>query len=298
MPTWYLWALILNGGLPAMNGKLWRSAVALLPICILSAQQPSTQAPQQANREGFPQLSPEALRRATEPWRVGRAHAIAINDLAGQIQSLGDAHKLVDLVAAEFSHELPPRWATRSIRNRIARAEYEAAYEPGSLIPEQHVADTWNDYLQKIGAPQESYVTAAEIHTLRDSYYVTSQLSWARGIQDIWTVPNIFAIGQDGKVANGCRALEVLNVLWELGNQPGALSSAREMTRKGELMSDIYKNPSKPPVPGSERASFVGRVVQMPPNPVQQAALRYMHDHGVRGLNSAIEGLLRDLFAG
>jgi hypothetical protein len=282
-----------------MNGKLWRSAVALLPICILSAQQPSPQTPLQANREGFPQLSPEALRRATEPWRVGRAHAIAINDLAGQIQSLGDAHRLVDLVAAEFSHELPPRWATRSIRNRIARAEYEAAYEPGSLIPEQHIADAWNDFLEKIGAPQESYVTATEIHALRDSYYVTSQLSWTRGNQNIWTVPNIYAVGQDGKVANGCRALEVLNVLWELGNQPGALSSAREMTRKGELMSDMYKNPSKPPAPGSEKASFAaGRIVQMPPNLVQEAALRYMHNHGVRGLNSAIEGLLQNLFAG
>jgi hypothetical protein len=280
-----------------MNGKLWRFAIALLPICLLSAQQPDSQLPQQTNRQSLQQLSPEALRRATEPWRIGRAHAIAINDLAGQIQSLDDARKLVDLVAAEFSHELPPRWATRSIRNRIARAEYEADYEPGSLIPEQHVADAWNDFLEKIGAPQESYVTAAEIHTLRDSYYVTSQLSWARGNQNIWTVPNIYAIGQDGKVANGCRALEALNILWELGNQPEALPGAREMTRKGEFVSDIYKNPSKPPAPGSERASFVaGRM--MPPNPVQQAAIHYMHDHGVRALNSAIESLLKDLYAG
>jgi hypothetical protein len=279
-----------------MNGKLGRFAVALLPICLLSAQQPSSQAPQQANREGFWQPNPEAMRQATERRQRMRAHAVAINDLAGRIQSPGDAHELVDLVAAEFSNELPPEWATRSIRNRIARAEYEAAYDPGALIPEQHIADVWNDYLQKIGAPQESHVTAAEIHTLRDSYYVTSQLSWAHGNQNVWTVPNIYAVGQDGKVANGCRALEVLNILWQLGNQPDVLEGTRALIKDGQFLSDQFKNPSKPPAPGSGK-SFVS-IRSVPPNPVQQAALRTMRDHGVRALNSAIQGLVQELFAG
>jgi hypothetical protein len=35
----------------------------------------------------------------------------------------------------------------------------------------------------------------------------------------------------------------------------------------------------------------------MPPNLVEQAALRYAHDHGFRALDRAIEGLLQDLFA-
>jgi hypothetical protein len=238
------------------------------------------------------------MRQIGEHWRSMREHASAINDLAGHIQSLDDARKLVDLVAAEFSKELPPKWATRSIRSRIARAEYESAADPGSLIPEQHVADAWNDYLEKIGAPQESYVTTAEIHVLRDSEYVTSQLSWARGNQNIWTVPNIYAVGQDGKVANGCRALEVLNILWQLANQPEALQGARGLVKKGQLWSDTYKNPSKPPAPGSEKSYATFGVEQRPPNLIEQAALHYMHDHGARALNSAIESLLQDLFAG
>jgi hypothetical protein len=279
-----------------MNGKLRRFAAALLPICFLSAQQPSPQAPQQAHREGFQWPSPEAMRQIAERWQRMRTRANAINDLAGHIQSLDDAHKLVDLVAAEFSDELPPKWATRSIRNRIARAEFESAADPGALIPEQHVADIWNDYVEKIGAPQEYYVTAAEIHTLRDTYYVTSQLSWARGNQNVWTVPNVYAVGQDGKVANGCRALEALNILWQLGNQPEILEGTRELIKKGELWSDMVKNPTKPPEPGSEKSYFTARVV--PPNPVRQAALNYMRDHGVHALNSAIEGLLKELFAG
>jgi len=279
-----------------MNGKLWCLAVALLPICFLSPQQPSPQTPQQANRKGFRQPSPEALRHFAELRQRMRAHAIAINDLAGHIQSLDDARKLVDMVAGEFSNELPPKWATRSIRGRIARAEYESAAEPGDLIPEQRVADAWNDYLERIGAPQESYVTAAEIHTLRDSYYVTSQLFWARGNQTIWTVSNIYAVGPDGKVANGCRALEVLNILWQLANQPEVLEGTRNLVKKGQRLSDMYKNPSKPPAPGTEKGYVTARMT--PPNPVEQAADRYMHDHGVRALNRAIEGLLKDLFAG
>jgi len=284
-----------------MNGKLWRFAAALLPICFLSAQEPSPQqSPQPANRPGFHQPSPEVMRQITEQRRRMIANANAINDLAGHIQSPDDARKLVDLTADEFSKELPPRWATWSIRKRIARAEYESAADPGALIPEQHVAAAWNDYLEKIGAPQETYVTEAEIHTLRDSSYVGSQLSWVRGNQNIWTVPNIYALGPDGKVANGCRALEVLNILWQLGNQSELLEGTREQMKKGQLLSDSYKNPSKLPASGSERGHVTFSVTarMMPPNLVQEAALRYMKDHGARALNGAIEDLIKDLFEG
>jgi len=76
------------------------------------------------------------------------ANANAINDLAGHVQLLNYARKLVDHAAAEFSNELPLKWATRSIRNPIARAEFEFTADPSALIPEQHVVDVWNDYLE------------------------------------------------------------------------------------------------------------------------------------------------------
>jgi hypothetical protein len=205
----------------------------------------------------------------------------------------------VNLVAGEFGKELPPRWATRGIRDRIARAEYAAA-DSGALIPEQHVADAWNDFLEKIGAPPDSLVTAAEIHSLRDSQYVGSQLAWARGNQNIWTVPNIWAAGPDGKVADGCRPLETLNTLWIIGNQPDALTGARELVRKGIRLSDEFKNPSKPPEPGTDRSHVSFAVLlrtETLRNPVETVAMRYMRDHGERALDHAIENLLVDLFA-
>ncbi len=281
-----------------MNGKLWRFAAALLPICFLSAQEPSPQSPQQPNQSPqqlnfrYQPPSPEVLRHAAELRRQMRDHSIAIDDLASNIQSLDDARKLVDLVATEFSDELPPKWATRSVRERIARAEYESAADPGSLIPEQHIADVWNDFVEKIGAPQETMLNAAEIHYLRDAQYVSARLGWSEGEQQIWTIPGIFALGPDGKVANGSRALEAIRLLWNLGNLTDDFAGIHEQVQKGVLLSDLFPHPEKPWKPAG--GYMTARVVSYP---VQQAAFRYMHDHGARALDHAIERLLKDLLA-
>ena len=294
-----------------MNRKLWRFAAALLPVCFLSAQQPAQDPPQdppqapqqspqtlpQATREGFRQPSPEFMRKITEQRKSMIAHATAINDLAGHIQSLDDARKLVDLVAAEFSKELPPKWVTHSLRERIARAEYESAADPGALIPEEHVADAWNDFAEKIGAPQETLVNAAEIHYLRDAQYVSASLVWVRYEQDIWTIPGVFALGPDGKVASGSRALEAIRLLWLLGNNMDDFSGVHAAAQKGVLLSDRLRQPQKPPAPGQEQRSYATFHLA-PPKPVEQAAARYVHEHGVFALDRAIVSLLKNLLAG
>jgi hypothetical protein len=277
-----------------MNGRWWRFAATLLPICFLSAQPPDMQAPQPPNLKGFRQPSAEELRKAAELRKRMRIQAIAINDLAGHIETRDDARKLVDLVGGYFSRGLSRGWRTRWLRKRAARAEYESAAE-GALIPDQRVADAWNSYLEKIGAPREYYVNAEEIHTLRDMKYVSSQVLWARGSQSVWTISKIYAVGPDGKVAKGCRAVEAVNLLWQLGNQPEILEGVRELNRKGERWSDMVKNPSKPPKPGTVKSYL--RAAVRPPNPLQQAANRYMDEHGARALNRAIESLLSELFA-
>jgi hypothetical protein len=278
-----------------MNVKRWRFAVALLPICFISAQQPGPQSPQQGDHKDFQGPSPEAMRQITELRRRMHDHAIAIDDLAGRIQSLDDARKLVNMVADEFSKELPPKWATHSVRERIARAEYESAADPGSLIPEQHVADAWNDFVEKIGAPQETMLNAAEIHYLRDAQYVSARLAWVGYEQDIWTIPGIFALGPDGRVANGSRALEAIRLVWLMANNTDDFQGIHAQVQKGVLLSDRFPHPEKPPAPGHEQRSvLVSRFVSYP---VQQAAFCYMHDHGARALDHAIEGLLQDLIA-
>jgi hypothetical protein len=269
-----------------MNGNLWRLAVALLPICFLSSQQPA--------QPGHP--SPEALRHLAELRQHMRDHAIAINDLASNIKSLDDSRKLVSLVADEFFDGLPAKWATRSFRDRIARAEYESAADPGSLIPDQHVADAWDDFVKKIGAPQETILNAAEIHYLRDAQYVSARVFWVNYDKQIWTVPGIFALGPDGKVANGSRALESIRLLWLLANNMEDFSGVHAEAQKGTLLSDLVAHPEKPLAPGDKKGGVVS--VREVSYPVQQAANRYARDHGNRALEHAIEDLLKDLLKG
>jgi hypothetical protein len=277
-----------------MKAKFWHFTTVLLPLCLLSAQEPPSQNPQLPNPGNFKGPSPEAMRQIAEKWRSMREHAIAINDVADHIQSPDDARKLIDLVYAEFSDELPPRWATHSLRERIARAEYESAADPGSLISEQHIADVWNDYVEKIGAPQETMLNAAEIHYLRDAQYVSARLFWTKGQQQIWTIPGVFAVGPDGKVASGSRALEAIRLLWLLGSTTDDFAGIHEQVQKGVLLSDLYPHPEKPRAPGTGKAYMTSRIVSFP---VQQAAMRYMHDHGARALDHAIEDLLKNLIA-
>src|ERR1700689_5188313 len=107
--------------------------------------------------------------------------AIRINELAGRIHSEADASAIVSEIANLFSKELPPAWTSKGIRQRIARAEYDAVREPPKLIPEQRIVDVWNQYVREIGAPDEAIVFVAEIHNMRDGSFTFAQLMWARG---------------------------------------------------------------------------------------------------------------------
>lgn len=267
-----------------MKVKLVIFATVLLPLGFLHSQQP----------QPSPHMpSPEALREAYALQQRDRQHAIQMNDLAGNIRTPADARKLVDLVAEEFSPGLPAKWATRGIRARIARAEYESAADPGALIPEQHIADAWNDFIEQIGAPQDTTMTAADIHYLRDASYVSSQLFWVRGSQTIWTIPGIYALEADGKVAHGSRALEAISLLWLLATSTDDFPGIHEATQKGALLSDSIPHPEKPPAPGAREGRVGVRIVSFP---VANAARQYIQTHGAAAFNHAVEGLLNQLF--
>jgi hypothetical protein len=179
--------------------------------------------------------------RSNPSYEAHRQAAIRINELAGSIRSEADARQFADAIANAFAVELPPAWATRSIRHRVAVAEYEAVANPSRQIPEQRIADVWNRYVREIGAPDEAVVTAAEIHNMRDADYAGGQKMWARGMQTVWTMPMIYALGPDGKVADGCRAVEALRVIHEIIYQFDNLRGARERLQKGIVASDVIK---------------------------------------------------------
>lgn len=272
----------------------WFLAFTFLPLSIAAAQQTVPQNPP-PNSPHFQPPSPEVLRHMDEVRRRYRDHAIAINDAATHIQSPDDANKLVDLVVAEFSDEMPRKWASRSIRERVAHAEFKSATDPNSLIPEQRIADVWNDFVTKIGAPKETLLSAAEIHYVRDAQYVSAQLAWTSDEKQIWTIPGVFALGPDGKIAKGARALEAIRLLWNLANTGDDFAGTHKQVEKGVLLSDLFPHPDKPPLPSQQQSGMaIGRIASIP---VQQAAFQYTRDHGARAYDRHIEDLLKQLLA-
>ncbi len=268
----------------------WFSLVVPLTLLFsnLVSQQVSTYSQQAANAS--PGELPAEIRARMER---DRQLTLEINDLAGRIHSEADANALVDKIAEMLADTLPPSWITRGIRQRIARAEYKAVSDTSRLIPEQRIADVWNEYVREIGAPEEAFVNAAELHNLRDADFAGAQFMWSRG-QSIWTVPGIYALGPEGKLADGARPIETLRILYDLDMMFDNLRGARERVRRGTLVSDELRKRQENPPPQQKTIVRLGIYVER--NPVRLAESRYIQQHGPYILNGVMEKLFDELF--
>jgi len=242
-----------------------------------------------------PEEQAAAQRQASLLYEHHRQEAIRMNELAAHISSEADARAFVDAVADMFADSLPPSWITGGIRERIAHAEYEAVSDPLRLIPEQRIADVWNKYVREIGAPEEAIVTPAEIHSMRDGTFAAVQVMWSRGTnQTAWTMPNIFAVGVDGKVAEGSRAVEAIRVLYDLAWQFVNLRSARERLRKGIVASDAIKQSLENTK--ANQKTIARLVVRTDTDPLRAAEFKYVREHGADHLYQLVEMLFEELF--
>ena len=229
-------------------------------------------------------------------YEIHRQRAVEMNELAGKVQSPSDSRRFVDMIAETLADVLPPAWGTRTIRDRVAHAEYESAIDPAQLVTEQRIVDAWNKYVEEIGASQEALVNVAEIHTLRDEYYTFARLLWRRGRQHIWTMPNIYAVGPDEKVADGCRAVETLRVVWDLVNKFENLRGTRDSVQNGVVFSDLFQQQLAAPTSNPMRCEVRVQTGMREKSPVEVAVGRYIREHGATGLSHAIDGLIYDLF--
>jgi len=231
---------------------------------------------------------------AHDEYERHKEAAIRINELAGRIHSEADANALVSEIAGLLAKALPPVWASRGIRQRVAHAEYEAVRNPAKLIPEQRVVDVWNEYARGIGAPDETIVSVAEIHNMRDGSYTGGQLMWARGIQNIWTMPNVYALGSDGKVADGCRALEAIRVIHDLEDLFQNLRGARDRLQKGIVPSEEIKRRAGDPNPHPHSTARLDAHADT--NPIRPAEQRYVQEHGPVAYALLLARLFDELF--
>lgn len=246
---------------------------------------------QQATITSPGQLPPELRARMEHDRQL----TLEINDLAGRIHSEADASALVDKIAEMFADTLPPSWMTRGIRQRLAHAEYASVSDPLRLIPEQRIADVWNEYVREIGASEEALVNAAELHNLRDGQWASAQFLKQRGMnQSIWTISSIYAVDSDGKLAEGCRALETLRILYDLDMMFDNLRGARERVRRGTLVSEELRKRQENPPP--QQKTVARLEVHVDNNPVRLAEHRYVQQHGPFVLNGVMEKLFDELF--
>lgn len=245
------------------------------------------------NREAM-MAGSNAPASATLTYEQHRQAAIRINDLAGRIHSEADAGTFVSEIADQFAKELPPAWASSSIRQRVARAEYETVGNPATLIPEQRIVDVWNQYAREIGAPDEAMVSVAEIHNMRDAQFTLARFMWERGNQTIWTMPNGFALGSDGKVADGCRALEAVRVIHDLEGLFQNLRGARDRLQRGVVLSDQFKKRAEEPRPQTHGWARVEAHADT--NPIRPAEQRYVQEHGSVAYARLLVRLFGDLF--
>ena len=242
----------------------------------------------------FGQSDSDPQTAAQNAYAQHKQAAIRINDIAGRVHTEADATAYVSEIAALFANELPPAWAQDDLRHRISQAEYMSISNASRLIPEQRIVDVWNAYVREIGAPDEAIVTVAEIHNMRDAEFVVAQRMWARGIQTVWTMPNIFAVGPNGKVAEGCRAIETVRVIHDLDALFQNLRIARDRVKKGIVLSDEIKNH----VGGANsRPQTVSRLEAHSDNsPVRLAEQRYSQDHGSWAYQQLLQRLFDELF--
>jgi hypothetical protein len=248
--------------------------------------------PQQDSRSTESQATME--QQAHDEYERHKQAAIRINDFAGRISSEADARTLVSEIAGLFAKELPPAWASGSIRQRVAKAEFQSVRDPAKRIPEQRLVDVWNQYVTEIGAPDEAIVSVAEIHNMRDGSYTVAQSMWARGNQTIWTMPNVYVLGSDGKVANGCRALEALRVIHDLDDLFQNLRGARDRLRKGIVPSDKIKK--RLGDPNAQPRSTVRLAAHADTNPIRPAERRFVQEHGSAAFDELLARLFDELF--
>jgi hypothetical protein len=253
-------------------------------------------APQQPDPPPAQLTQQQRLEQAREKYEPTRQAAIHLNELAGNIHSEADARLFVDAVAERFADSPLQNWTTRSIRHRVARAEFQAVSDPAKLIPEQRIVDIWNEYVRELDAPAETLVNVAEVHNLRDAMLTMSQRMWKpEGFQQLWTIPGIYALSVDGKVASGCRAVEALKLFHDMSFSFQNIQSARDRVQKGIVVSEVSRQREQNPTPRPQQVKS-SLAATTPINPVMMAERHYLQAHGEPDYMRLLERLFNELF--
>jgi len=220
-----------------------------------------------------------------------RERLTTINDLAATASDITATRKLVGMTFSLLAPEAPDRWTDPVLCERLAEAEFLSITTRGGLISEERVATAWNNYAKVINLPSADIVTSAEIHSLREGSKAASDFLWNRGNRSLWTLPNIYALDSNGRLASGCRVLETLRILWDLNVHIENLEGARQRLN------------AKAPTPSAQLSTPSGRIpgAMMLQSALQQesttqiAEKAFVRMNGDKALHNAKEEMLNDV---
>jgi hypothetical protein len=113
--------------------------------------------------------------------------------------------------------------------------------------------------------------------------------------QSLWTVPDVYAVDAEGRVAGGCRAVEALRILHDMSFSFQSVLGARARVQKGTLVSDLVKQRDKDSTlrPLAARSELTATRNE---NPVRMAEYHYVQAHGERDYQRLLERLFGELF--
>ena len=106
-------------------------------------------------------------------------------------------------------------------------------------------------------------------------------------------MPNVYALQPDGKVADACRAVETVRVMYDL-NDFRNLRGARDRVRRGIVPSEQAEKRMEGPNPHPQPTAWLGAHVDT--NPIRSAEQRYLREHGSEEYGQLLTRLLGQLF--
>jgi len=146
------------------------------------------------------------------------------------IHSIRDVDKYVDALVHNYKAELSLRFGLinadlipfESIKSRIAAAEYRAVSDHSERIPEEVVANVFNQLMADWNTPSWTRISLEELHQYRILLASTRY-------------PTSVARSDDGGVSDSCRPVESVLLLYRLERNGGVPSGLREVLKSGKL---------------------------------------------------------------
>ena len=150
-----------------------------------------------------------------------------------RIQTEADAEAYVGAFLEKFKlDEVEPRLIDMW-KARLARAEFDAVRHPQKRVPEEVVAEAFNQLMERWKAPAGTRVSLDELRVLRTAI-------------SIQVYPQSMPLVADGQVSRSCRPTEALYLFYLLQARGGLPVELKDVARTGKWPNTVATDQESP----------------------------------------------------